>query len=121
MSDWEVELENFEAVVAELQEITIELDADAVYVTGSGVEYAVYQELGTRHMEPNPFLRPAVRDARRNMDQLAASATSANNLIKRIALYIERRAKHYATTGVPPGPDVDTNTLRSSIKARRVK
>lgn len=34
-------------------------------VVGSNVDYAVYQEFGTRHMAPQPFLRPAVEIARK--------------------------------------------------------
>jgi HK97 gp10 family phage protein len=31
---------------------------------GSNVHYAIYQELGTRHMRAQPYLRPALRAAR---------------------------------------------------------
>lgn len=31
-------------------------------VVGSTVEYAIYQELGTRHQPGSPFLRPALRE-----------------------------------------------------------
>jgi HK97 gp10 family phage protein len=36
-----------------------EVDGDTLRV-GSNVEYAVYQEEGTRHMAPQPYLRPAL-------------------------------------------------------------
>ncbi len=39
-------------------------DSDGLYVeVGSEVEYALYQELGTRRMPAHPYLRPALRAA----------------------------------------------------------
>lgn len=39
-------------------------DAEGLYVDiGSNVEYAIYQELGTRFMAAHPYLRPALRAA----------------------------------------------------------
>ena len=39
--------------------------ANYVVVIGTNVQYAVYQELGTSKMSPQPFLRPAIEG---NMD-----------------------------------------------------
>lgn len=36
-----------------------EVDVDSVRI-GTNVDYAVYQEEGTRYMDPQPFLRPAL-------------------------------------------------------------
>lgn len=41
--------------------ITHEVDGDSVYV-GTNVYYAPYVELGTRHMDPRPYLRPAATE-----------------------------------------------------------
>lgn len=91
---------------------------DARWVVGTHVEYAVYLEFGTSKMPPYPFLRPAVEYVMSNKaDAIADQANSVDDVIAGIALAIERRAKHYATTGNPPGPDVQTDTLRSSIRA----
>lgn len=40
-------------------EIDIQLKPGEAAV-GSALEYAVYQEFGTRYMKPQPFLRPAI-------------------------------------------------------------
>lgn len=117
---WGVNLIGMSSVLDALDALTIELGTDAVYVVGSDVEYSIHQELGTRDMAPNPFLQPAKRDAERNLGRIAQQASSGDDLVRRVALYVEKRAKHYATTGVPPGPDVDTGTLRASIEAERV-
>lgn len=50
------------SVTGEYADSSIPEDADGakyVVVVGTNVGYAVYQELGTAHMAPQPFLRPA--------------------------------------------------------------
>ena len=90
------------------------------WVVGTRVEYSVYLEFGTSRMPPYPFMRPAVEHVMSNeADAIADQADSVGEVISGIAKAIERRAKHYATTGVPPGPDVQSGTLRSSIQAKR--
>lgn len=41
--------------------ITHEVSGDSVYI-GTNVEYAPYVELGTRYMDPRPYLRPAATE-----------------------------------------------------------
>lgn len=41
------------------EKLTVNPKHHEVYV-GSAVNYAVYQEFGTRRMQPHPYLRPAV-------------------------------------------------------------
>lgn len=118
---WGLNLIGFGAVMNALDDLSIELRTNAVYVVGPSAEYGVYQELGTRDMEPNPFLQPAVRDARRNMARIVKGAESGNEMVKQVALYVEKRAKYYATTGNPPGPNVRTGNLRASIHTERVR
>lgn len=45
---------------------------DSEYVVGSPVEYAVYQEYGTRKMSSQPFLRPAVDIEANGMSAVSA-------------------------------------------------
>ena len=121
MANWGLRILGFQSVMRALDNLTIEIGTDAVYVVGSNVEYSVHQELGTRNMEPNPFLRPAARDAERQLDRIARHVDTGDELVREVALFVERRAKHYATTNVPPGPDVRTGNLRASIQAERVR
>ena len=37
---------------------------------GTSVEYAPYQEFGTRRMQPQPFLRPALQKNKHNITQI---------------------------------------------------
>lgn len=38
-------------------------EGNTVYI-GTNVTYGVYQELGTRHMPPQPYLRPGLNNSR---------------------------------------------------------
>lgn len=92
--------------------IDVQLKDDTVFIVGTNVEYAVYQEYGTRHMEPQSFLRPAARDVKRNIGEVIKNAESMEAATEEVALQIERRAKELAP--------VDTGNLRSSITTERV-
>lgn len=82
------------------------------WVVGTNVEYAVYVEFGTRHMEAQPYLFKAAREVMAGADSIADKASSTDDLVKRLALAIERRAKEHVA--------VDTGNLRSSIEARKL-
>ena len=43
--------------------VQVATDTGAVVTIGSDVEYAGYQELGTRYMDENPYLRPGLEAA----------------------------------------------------------
>lgn len=43
--------------------LTYEVEGDTVYI-GTNVKYGVYQELGTRRMQAQPFLVPGINAAR---------------------------------------------------------
>lgn len=92
------------------------------WVVGTNVEYAVYLEQGTSKMPPYPFMKPAIEYVMANeAGGIADSADSVDAVVGGIAMAIERRAKHYASSGVSPGPDVDTGTLKASIRAQKVR
>jgi hypothetical protein len=95
-------------------------DGTAKYVVGTHVEYALYLEFGSSRMPAYPFMKPAIEDVMAGADRLADQASDVDHLVKLIAMEIEAQAKHYASTGLPPGPDVQTGNLRSSIRAERV-
>lgn len=50
----------------------------SVYV-GPSVEYAIYQELGTRKMEAQPFLIPALREIERQLESNPRMASDIVN------------------------------------------
>lgn len=83
---------------------------DARYIVGVGAEYGAYVEFGTSKMAAQPYLFPAARHVfETEYERHAERATSADDLVRRLALAIEREAK----TRAP----VDTGNLRASIEA----
>ena len=46
-------------------------DNDVTAFVGPSVEYAIYQELGTSFMEPQPYLLPALREVERQLEKFA--------------------------------------------------
>ncbi|MFD1515111.1 hypothetical protein [Halomarina rubra] len=84
------------------------------WTIGTGVEYSVFIAFGTSRMAARPYLRPALEEASRKLDQFAASANSLAELVRNIALFVEGRAKEILTEK----DAVDTGTLRGSVTAR---
>jgi hypothetical protein len=83
------------------------------YVVGTNVRYSIYVEYGTSRMEAQPYLRPAIEDAVRSLDNHVDDADDAEELAERLALHVERVAKEE----VP----VDTGNLKNSIEAECVR
>lgn len=111
---WGVNLAGFTALNAALDDlIDIQLGDDVVYVVGTNVEYAIYQEFGTRSMSSQPFLRPAARSVEREMSSVAGNANSVEDAVKLVALEIERRSAQLAP--------VDTGTLMNSLRSVRIQ
>lgn len=111
-SNWGTQLLGMGSVLTELENLSINIGTDAVYVVGTNVEYAIHQEFGTVNQSGQPHLRPAVRATRSRIGSLAQRADSGDDLIRLIALDIERGAKRRAP--------VDTGNLRASYRSERI-
>lgn len=138
---WDVELEGLAAVDTMLQEVADEYGAMGTHTVKSGVDYAVYVEFGTsahvirpngadvlafesggetvfakevKHpgTPPNGALRAAAKEAMANLDTIAASASTPEQITERVAEYIAR--------GWRSGVWVDTGKLRASIHVEAV-
>lgn len=113
MAGWGATITGISAVESILDEIQVRWTGDVVYVVGTNVEYAVYQEFGTSKMPAQPYLGPAARDVERRLDRIAAQHGSLEAVVKAVALEVEAEAKRR----VP----VDTGRLRASLRAERIK
>lgn len=110
---WGAKLIGFNAVMDMFDSIQTRIEGNAVYVVGTNVEYAVWVETGTTKMEAQPYLRPAMNEADRNIKSIVGDAGSTNEAVKRVALFIERKAAENAP--------VDTGNLQASIRTERVR
>lgn len=110
---WGARFVGFGSMMDSIDGLQSRLDDDAVWVVGTDKIYGVYQEFGTKNMRAQPYLRPAARDAERNIERITAPANSVEEAIKRVALHIERESKKNAP--------VDTGALRSSLRAERIR
>jgi len=121
MNDFEFELNGITNLKEEFaDEIEDWSDAGSVYV-GTAVSYSIYLEYGTSKMDPRPYFRPALAEAKEDLtgfirdhtDTTAAAIGSADRLVKILGLTLERRVKEIITEkGL-----IDTGTLRASVLA----
>lgn len=121
MSDFDVDIDGISSLQEEFDDRIDGWKTAGSAVVGSGVEYAVYVEFGTSQMDPKPFFRPVVNDARidtegfldRNTETSVDAIDSADELVRTLAVAIERRVKEIITEkGL-----IDTGTLRASVVA----
>jgi hypothetical protein len=112
---------DFEELVATLEDLQDGVGETGSFFIGTAVEYAVYLEFGTSKMDPKPFFRPALAEARRNLSgfirensrKTVEEIDSADELARTIAFALERRVKEIITRkGL-----IDTGTLRASVSA----
>jgi hypothetical protein len=113
--------EDVDDALDELEDLQDRYTGGGTWVVGSAVEYAIYLEMGTRDLDPKPFLRPAIHEARQSLRQFVADNTSttldaietADELVRTVAFALERRVKEIITEkGL-----IDTGALRASVAA----
>ena len=79
-------------------------------IVADGVEYGIYQEMGTAHQSGKPFMRPAVEKVRISFGKAfkgAITLEQVEQVVEKAARDVERFAKILAP--------VDTGALRNSI------
>jgi len=112
---FEADLSGFDRLRQTLREEIADAETTVDYVVGSGVEYSVFLEFGTEDMDPKPFVRPAVDEVESRLSQIADDADTADELVTKVALALEREIKQTITEkGL-----IDTGTLRASVTAIR--
>jgi hypothetical protein len=121
MSDFDFDLGGLNSLREEFDDEIKDWSGGASAYVGTAVEYAVYLEYGTSKMDPKPFFRPALNEARGDLGAFLRDNTqtavenidSASELVRTLALALERRVKEIITEkGL-----IDTGTLRASVVA----
>lgn len=113
MAGWGIQLHGLGSALKALDGIQMRLDDNAVYVVGTNVEYAIFQEFGTSRQEGTPHLFPAARAVQRDAQRIAGDANTVEEAVKRLAFAVERGAKERAP--------VDTGNLKASYRTERIK
>lgn len=81
MTDIEFNFEGAQQTFEAFQELRERYEGDGVtVVVGTTVEYGIYLEMGTRHMPPYPWFRPAVREFKANPEQFIFNNTDFNSI-----------------------------------------
>lgn len=122
MADFDLELQGMQGVLDELDDLEERWTGPERWVVGTAVNYSIYLEMGTRHMDPKPFFRPALSELRmQGIGGFIAHNTRTNideiddigGLVRKLAFALERRIKEIITAkGL-----IETGTLRASVKA----
>jgi len=111
VAGWAMSMAGFaqlEQVFQEAQQVT----EKAHWIVGSSAEYAIYVEFGTSRMDAQPYMRPAVRKALRDLSAGNIPGENLNEVVKNTAMRVEKYAKKIVPT--------DTHKLQWSIVAAPV-
>lgn len=96
-----------------IEEAADQMEGEVVYVVGTPVEYSVHQEVGTSFHAPQPFMRPAVNNARARLQAEIQKNDDLDEALNSLATAVRDGAKRRAP--------VDTGHLRDSITKERRK
>jgi len=116
--DIDVDTSGFEEAIQDLKALEDNLEGSGDWIVGTAVSYGIYVEYGTRHMQAQPYFRPALAELRsRGVEgfiedhtrKTLAEIDDADELVRTLAFALERRVSELAP--------VDTGTLRASVKA----
>lgn len=109
----DVQIDGVAGTVGMFQKAKMAYSKTVEWKIGTNVEYAAYVELGTSSQAAQPYLRPALKQARSQANGIIAKHNGdIEAAVKEIALVVEREAKRRCP--------VDTGNLRASIRAERV-
>jgi len=124
MTTFDHNLDGADHQIAELQREQDRWTGGDAYYVGTAVEYAVYLEFGTRHMDPKPFIMPTLHEVKArgvpafidvHTRTSVDSINSIDELVETVAFALERRIKEIITAkGL-----IETGTLRASVQAVR--
>lgn len=114
---WGMQLLGLGNILAAFDNLKLSVEGDTIYVTGTNVEYAVYQEFGTSAIAARPAMRKAVSTVKRNIGSIVSDASSEEEVVKLVALAIEREWKQ----NIRDMDIIDTGTYRDSVRAEKVK
>ncbi|WP_327050560.1 HK97-gp10 family putative phage morphogenesis protein [Halomicrococcus gelatinilyticus] len=114
--DFDLEIRGMKGLQNELEEWESSLpNGEVVWAVKTEVHYAIYQEFGTSHHPPQPYMRPAVQRISQSgeIQRILGDADNLDDGIQEIAMEVRDEAKDFAP--------VRTGRLRDSIETEKVK
>lgn len=109
MASYSIDVDGVDETQAMLEESKPET---AAYRVSANTDYAVYVEFGTKYMEAQPYLRPAVHQTMRNASTYAKQSDSVDEFVESLAEEAAKKARKKAP--------VDTGRLRDSITVEKL-
>jgi hypothetical protein len=108
----EFDLSGIDRFAAEVEDTAAEWGGGGGYRVFSNVEYAYFQEYGTRYQSGTPHVRPGADKTRAQLGRIAVSADSLDEFLRKAALTLEGEIKKLAP--------VLTGSLRASYTTERI-
>lgn len=106
-------LAGYASIISTLEDLQDSFSSDGGgVVVGTNVKYAPHQEFGTKYQQGTPHVRPAVERVGKDVERLAESADSTDDLLLMLGLAIEGEIKARAP--------VDTGNLRASYRTEKL-
>ena len=106
MTDIQLDLDGFDSINQGLEDVEEDWTGPSDYKVSSDVEYAFYQEFGTRYQSGTPHVRPGVDATKAKVARVAASASDIDEFMRKAANLTQREIQSRAP--------VNTGRLRSS-------
>jgi len=139
MADFDFDLQGDTDLQATLQELESRGSSNAVHQVVSGAEYSRFLEYGTRDMPPYPFFRPAIREAKLDIEILLRrhqqlgldDFQTTDELVLAVAESLREQMQNNVraalsggarSPGTKPGhPQVESGNLLGGIKRKRIR
>lgn len=105
--DMAVHTSGFAIAIKQLHDMASVWDDNPVYIVGTPVHYAPYQEFGSSQNAAQPYMRPAVRKARGQIKSEMRKADDMDDAVSALADIVLKESQRNAP--------VRTGKLRDSI------
>lgn len=113
---WGLEVRGIRTVMDALDDIGVTIQGDIIYVTGTNVRYAVYQEYGTSDILPRPAMRKARDHVQRRVPAIVEGSDNMEQAVLKVAVAIEREWRQ----NIRDMDIIDTGNYRDSVRFERV-
>lgn len=119
MAEFGVSFVNMARLVSQVARTKEKAISDKKYVVSwdkNQAPYGKYQEFGTKYQAPQPFIRPAEKDIKRNFSSIAKTVEENNSLLDdELGAALLKAAAKYGYQQSRKYVPVDTGNLKDSL------